>query len=291
MIYNEDAYYTGYARNVRTFGGGSKGAYTALVFDTIAGLIRDKGIGEIANNTLLDMLGGSKPTLLAAIDLVIKCGYFEKRCGDGRGNKSIYYITEKGKENCPFMREKGSKIFTKRVKNFNEKGKEIYPLNKELNKELKESGGDTREAVSPTLSITTPQNFEEMEDFNLFWEKYPGEPEWSWRKEECENVWRYMSAEWRGKLVELAKAGKRYRERENDDPFWYLRNYAGQEAPAELPFLRQGTQKFIKWQNDNISKGNRMCLIHFEGRVANCLYSDLETMVKAGAKVLNDNWR
>ena len=44
MIYNEDAYYTGYYRNVRALG-----AIPALVFDTICGLIRDNGIGEIAN--------------------------------------------------------------------------------------------------------------------------------------------------------------------------------------------------------------------------------------------------
>lgn len=163
MIYNEDAYYTGYARNVRTFGGGSKGAYAALVFDTIAGLIRDNGIGEIANSTLLDMLGGTKPTLLAAIDLIISVGYLEKKCGDGRGNKSIYYITEKGKENCPFMSEKGSKNFTKRVKNFNGKGKEILPINKELNKELNKN--------LSSFEVQSPSKDEREEDKEIFIEE------------------------------------------------------------------------------------------------------------------------
>jgi DNA-binding transcriptional regulator GbsR (MarR family) len=156
MIYNEDAYYTGYYRNVRALG-----AIPALVFDTIAGLVREDGIGEIANSTLMEILGCSKPTLLAAIEKLINAGMVEKKQGDGRGNKCIYYITEKGKENCPFMREKGSKIFTKRVKKFYEKGKEICPINKELNKELKESGDVARAAHEHTLSNTTTTFFEE----------------------------------------------------------------------------------------------------------------------------------
>lgn len=160
MIYNKEAYYTGYARNVRTFGGGSKGAYTALVFDTIAGLIRDKGIGEVANKTLLDMLGGTKPTLLAAIELIISTGYLERNTSCGRGNKCIYYITEKGKENCPFMADKRSKNFTEKVKNFNEKGKEILPINKVLNKEI------NKESSSFEGNPQKPKMEEEEKIFN-----------------------------------------------------------------------------------------------------------------------------
>ena len=147
MIYNEDTYYVGYHRNVRAMG-----AIPALVFDTICGLLRENGIGEISNSTLCELLECSKPTLLNAIDKLIKSGYMEKRNGDGRGNKSIYYITEKGKENCPFMSKKGANFLTERVKKFNEKGKEILPINKVLNKEInKESSSFEGEPQKPKM--------------------------------------------------------------------------------------------------------------------------------------------
>ena len=99
MIRNEDAYYTGYYRNVRTLG-----AIPALVFDTICGMLRDRdGIGSISDDTLMEMLGlKSKPNFRKIIADLIKAGYIEKESGKGRGNISIYYITEKGSQNHPY---------------------------------------------------------------------------------------------------------------------------------------------------------------------------------------------
>lgn len=275
MIYNEEAYYTGYARNVRTFGGGSKGAYTALVFDTIAGLIRDKGIGEVANKTLLDMLGGTKPTLLAAIELIISTGYLERNTSCGRGNKCIYYITEKGKENCPFMTDKRSKNFTEKVKNFNEKGKEILPINKELNKELKEK----EETPTP--------NFETMEDFNPFWSLYPGDPDWTHEKESCERVWHTMPQNWRDNIVQQLQSGLRWRTKKDDNPYWYLRDYAGQTVRGELPYWRQGTAEHTKRLNEADKNGEAVIIMRFEGHLAFCLERDRDTMESAGAEFLS----
>ena len=175
-----------------------------------------------------------------------------------------------------------------------EKGVNFTPINKGENKEInKESGGDNaHEARDPhALSDTTPLNFENMEDFNLFWEMYPGDPNWNGEKENCERVWFAMSQEWRDRLIQQLRDGKRWRVRENDNPYWYLKNYNGEAVKGELPFIRQGTVAFDKWHSSNEAAGIRMCLLHFDGRVACCLYSDLQTMVDAGAKVLNDNWK
>ena len=276
MIYNEDAYYTGYARNVREFGGGSKGSYIALVFDTIAGLIRETGTGEVANSTILDMYGGSAPTLRDAISVLISKGYLDRKSGDGRGNKSVYIITKKGKENCPFMQEKGEKIFPKRGKNFSIKGKESFTLNKELNKELKE-----REETP------TPANLV-MEDFLLFCELYPVDPVWSHEKDACERVWSVMENTLREKLLDQLKNGKRWRVRENDNPYWYLKDYTGQDAKVELPFVWNGDKQITRW----IQQGEKVIvMLYQEGDKKGCIYcleKDRGVMEVAGAKYLRN---
>lgn len=285
MIHNEDAYYTGYYRNVRALG-----AIPALVFDTIAGLLRaSDGIGLISNSTLCDLLGCTKPTLLNAIDKLIRAGYIEKENGDGRGNKSIYYIMEKGKENIPFMAEKGSKNLTERVKKFNEKGKEILPNKKSINKELnKESGGVTHDAQHAPLSTTTPKNFENMDDFNDWWESDFGKThDWDWRKPECERAWHAMQQNWRDNLVQMAKRGERWRKKDGDDPFWYIQNYAGQSAQRELPYMRQGTLKFSRWLDEQERAGRKIAIMRYEGSLAYCLTSDVELMESAGAQFLS----
>lgn len=283
MIYNEDAYYTGYFRNVRELG-----AIPALVFDTICGLIRETGIGEIANNTLMEFLGiKSKRTLIDAINKIVEAGYIEKKNGDGRGNKCIYYITEKGAENVPFMNEKGCRKYTKRVQILHEKGAENAPINKVLNKELKESGGVTHDAQHAPLSDTTPQNFEKMEDFNLFWSLYPDAAQWESEKENCERIWHAMSQDWRDNLVQQLQRGEMWRKRKNDNPYWYLKNYNGETAPVELPFYRQQSAKFGKWYNENIEAGRKMALLRYEGTLAYCLEQDVPTMKEAGAAFLS----
>ena len=153
MIYNEDAYYKGYYRNVRALK-----AVPALVFDTICGLLGDNTSGEIANGTLRDLLGVSKQCILDAIDKIQVAGYIEYKNGKGCGNKSMFTITEKGLKNIPFIDKKRSKKETEKVQNLDEKGTEIRPINKELNKELKER----EETPTPAQVV--------MEDFLLFCE-------------------------------------------------------------------------------------------------------------------------
>ena len=282
MIRNEDTYYFGYHRNVREMG-----AVPALVFDTICGLIRETGIGEIANSTLMDLLGiKSKRTLIDAIDKIIEKGFIEKRNGDGRGNKSIYYITEKGAENIPFMAEKGCRNYQKRVQILHEKGAENAPINTELNKELKERGGNTREAVSPTLSIPPTKNLKEMEDFNLFWELFKGDEHFAHEKENCERVWILMQADWRAKILQQLRDGVRWCNKAN--PVWYLRDYKGQDVQTGLPYWRQGVAAHTQRIEESKRSGRKIVMMRYEGSLAFCWSSDRETMERAGATYIRD---
>ena len=293
MIKNENTYCKVQHKIVRELG-----AWEAVVYGTIADILRKKdGYGNVSNDTLINLIGRDKKSIYRWIDRLIDAGYLEKVGGKGRGNISIYYITKKGGNMTPFEEEKRGQIDTEKGANMTKKGGEMPPLNTGENKEInKESGGETRVPVDvpaslPALSDTTPLNFENMEDFNLFWEMYPGDPNWQGEKENCERVWFAMPQEWRDKLIQQLRDGKRWRVRENDNPYWYLKNYSGEDVKGELPFLRQGTVEFEKWHSKNVASGVRMCLLHFRERVAYCLYSDLQTMVDAGAKVLNDNWK
>ena len=288
MIYNEEAYYTGYYRNVRALG-----AVPALVFDTIVGLLRTNVSGEIATSTIQELLGvKDKRTISNAINDLIAAGWIERTEGNGRGKKSIYTITEKGAKNVPFNTEKGYKKCTERVQKMHEKGAKIPPLNKELNKELKESGNDTRETCTPPLSNTTPQNFENMENFNLWFELFTGGSEWQHEKENCERVWFSMTQQWRDNLVQMAQNGLRWRKRENDNPYWYLKNYNGEVAQVELPYFRQGTKKFEDWYNNNRLTRTKMALMRYREpgdrddapTLAYCLATDMQTMMDAGAE-------
>ena len=292
VIKNEDTYCKVQHKIVRELG-----AWEAVVYGTIADILRKKdGYGNVSNDTLISLIGRDKKSIYRWIDRLVNAGYLEKVSGDGRGNISIYYVTKKGGEMPPFKEEKGGQIDTKRVANMTEKGGEMPPINTGINKEIKESDGVLRETQSPTLSNTTPQIFKNMEnfikeDFECFWMLYPGDPNWQMEKENCERVWFAMSQEWRDRLIQQLRDGKRWRVRENDNPYWYLRNYNGEVVKSELPYMRQGTTAFEKWCNSNKAAGVRMCLLHFEEHVAYCLYSDLQIMVDAGANVLNDNWK
>ena len=268
MIYNEDAYYQGYYRNVRALG-----AIPALVFDTICGLIREKGIGEISNSTLLEMLGiKSKNTLNDAIDKIIKAGYIEQIKGNGRSKKCTYYLTEKGSKNAPFMNKKGVRICTERGQNLTEKGSENDPINTELNKELKEKG------ETPTLI---------MNDFEIFWKAFPGSPEFDYDKEKCKKVWSLMCEEWRAKLIAMAQNGLRWRTKENDKPIFYLRDYTGQDAHVELPFVRQGSKTFARFISDHEHK-DTICIMRYEGSLAYCLEDAKQQMLNAGAEFIRN---
>ena len=63
-------------------------------------------------------------------------GYLEKVGGRGRGNISIYYVTKKGGNMTPFNEEKRGQIDTEKGANMTEKGGEMPPINKGINKEI-----------------------------------------------------------------------------------------------------------------------------------------------------------
>lgn len=311
MIYNENAYYTGYYRNVRTLG-----AIPALVFDTIAGFIRDNGIGEIPNNTICELLGITPTGLRGIVKRLINEGYIEKQSGDGRGNKCIYYITEKGKLCCPFMSlkretelpvygQKGGTMLPlyeqkgvmelpvygqKRGNGVTIKGKRGYPLNKELNTD--NSGGETRYTrdTPPHTTTTTFEN-SEKKDFEEFWEKYPEAKLYPQEKEICQKEWDKMCPEWRENILQQLRSGKRWRPargNDGDNPIWYLRNYAGQDMRGELPFMRQGTMQFSEWLEDAERRGVKVSLTRYDGELAYCYTSDLPTMIASGAEFIRN---
>lgn len=290
MIKNEETYCVVYHKIVRELG-----AMEAVIYSTIVSLLRrSDGIGEVSNQTIMDMCGiNNKMSLNRYLNKLIETGYIEKREGKGRGNISIYYITKKGNNLLPIKSEKGNKNDTEKVTKMSEKGNNLLPINKGENKEInKESGGDMRTgAQSPTLSDTTQQKIDNMEDFKEWWDLFTGGTEFQSERENCERVWYSLQQNWRDNLVQMAKNGMRWRRRENDNPYWYLKNYNGETVKSELPYLRQGTAAFEKWRSSNEAAGIRMCLLHFEERVAYCLHSDLQTMLNAGARLLNDNWK
>lgn len=293
MIKNEDTYCIIQHKIVRELG-----AWEAVVYGTIANLLRKTdGIGEVSNQTIMDMCGIKRASFFRYISTLIESGYIEKRSGDGRGNISIYYITKKGLNLIPFSSKKGSQNETERVSKMNEKGLNLIPINKGENKEInKESGDDMHaSAQSHTLS-TTPQNFKNMEDFNLWFELFTGGSEWQHEKENCERVWFGMTQQWRDNMVQMAQNGLRWRKRENENPYWYLKNYNGEVAQVELPYLRQGTKEFENWYNGNLASGTKMVLMRYRKQgdrddaptLAYCLETDKQIMLDSGAEYLRD---
>ena len=294
MIKNEDTYCIVQHKIVRELG-----AWEAVVYGTIANLLRKTdGIGEVSNQTIMDMCGIKRASFFRYISTLIESGYIKKISGDGRGNISIYYITKNGLNLIPFSSKKGSQNETERVSKMNEKGLNLIPINKDINKEInKESGDDMHaSAQSHTLSNTTPQNFKNMEDFNLWFELFTGGSEWQHEKENCERVWFGMTQQWRDNLVQMAQKCLRWRKRENDNPYWYLKNYNGEVAQVELPYLRQGTKEFEDWYYGNLASGTKMVLMRYRKqgdrddapKLAYCLETDKQIMLDAGAEYLRD---
>ena len=214
----------------------------------------------------------------------------------------------KGDKMTTFSEEKGGQNDPKRGTNLPIKGDKMTPINKGENKEInKESGGDNAHDAReiPTLSTTTTffekeeinnQNKNTMDDFKAFWELYPGDPEWSHEKEACERAWYATQTSWRDKLTQQLKQGLRWRpidktNPERNNPLWYIKNYSGEDAQGDLPFMRQGTVKFGNWAERNRTNGIRMCITRYDGALAYCLYSDLQTMLSAGAELINDDWK
>lgn len=293
MIKNEDTYCIIHHKIVRELG-----AWEAVVYGTIANLLRKTdGYGNVSNDTLINLIGRDKKSIYRWIDRLVDAGYLDKVGGKGRGNISIYYITKKGGNMTPFKEEKRGQIDTEKGANMTEKGGEMPPINKGENKEInKESGDDMHASAQSHALSTTPQNFKNMEDFNLWFELFTGGSEWQHEKENCERVWFGMTQQWRDNLVQMAQNGLRWRKRENDNPYWYLKNYNGEVAQVELPYLRQGTGKFENWYCRNLAYRKKMVLMRYREQgdrddaptLAYCLETDKQIMLDAGAEYLRD---
>lgn len=293
MIKNEDTYCIIHHKIVRELG-----AWESVVYGTIANLLRKTdGYGNVSNDTLINLIGRDKKSIYRWIDRLVDAGYLDKVGGKGRGNISIYYITKKGGNMTPFKEEKRGQIDTEKGANMTEKGGEMPPINKGENKEInKESGDDMHASAQSHALSTTPQNFKNMEDFNLWFELFTGGSEWQHEKENCERVWFGMTQQWRDNLVQMAQNGLRWRKRENDNPYWYLKNYNGEVAQVELPYLRQGTKEFENWYNGNLASGTKMVLMRYRKQgdrddaptLAYCLETDKQIMLDAGAEYLRD---
>lgn len=265
MIKNEETYCVVPHKIVREIG-----AYEAIVFGTIYTLLRKtNGVGEVKNETLMELCGiTNKMSLSRYIRKLIESGYVEKREGKGRGNISIYYVTEKGNNLLPIKTKKGNKNDIEKVTKMSEKGNNLLPLytiNEDINKEInKEEDGNMREAQFPSTTTTFFNNSEKenlMEHFEEFWSMYPYAKEFATEKENCERVWYSMPKEWKDRLLAQLKQGKLWRnKKEPDNPYWYLKDYNGAVVNFDLPIIRQGTQEFINWLNKAERNNENVCL-------------------------------
>lgn len=216
MIFKEDTYCTVPHKIVREIG-----AFEAIVFATIAGLLRKSdGIGEVSNQTLMEMCGiNNKMSLFRYIGKIIQAGYIEKRSGDGRGNISIYYITEKGNNLLPFNNKKGNKNDIKRVTILNEKGNNLLPIYKDNNKDNNKGGEYARYAhMSPS---PTPIKIEDNL-FLYFWSIYPYANSYPHEQEECYKYWQQKSEIEKDSIIAGIEQ-KKFKSLKN--PIFFLREF------------------------------------------------------------------
>lgn len=282
MIKNEDTYCTVQHKIVRELG-----AWEAVVYGTIANLLRKTdGIGEVSNQTIMDLCGMSKKSLLRYIDTLIESGYIEKRGGNGRGNISIYYITKKGVNLIPFSKEKGCQNGTKRVSKMDEKGVNFTPINKGINKEINKenslSSFDGSKAAKEeedkifiekeniNNSVISPEDEQKaLEDVkNLFAQDEIGNEtkssfaEW-WKlfnpdeDQKCKykvalSEWNRMEENWRAAAIELLQKGAKPIER---NPYFFLQHF----SPVKY-FLNEREQ-YQAWK-DRI----QLCSVRWNGK-------------------------
>ena len=285
MIYNDDAYYTGFYRTVRELG-----AVPALVFNTIAGLLTD-GIGEVSNNTICEFIGISERYLIPIVKKLIAEGYIEKKGGNGRGNISIYYLTKKGEQNVPFYEQKRVNKMSKKGEQNVSKGRTkctpfIYNNNTGIN-----TGGKNVYAGAPAPAPTTTPT---QEDFFKFWSLFCPDTSHDQDKENCFAVWQSMSEDSRKTLLNELLAGRRYKK--TDNPYWYLKDW--KDPLPFVPLSKQGTPEFTQWYNDAHAAGKLLCIIRYpvdpeqpldKAPLAYCLPENLGKMEAAGAILIRDN--
>ena len=266
MIYNEDTYYVGYHRNVRAMG-----AVTALVFDTIAGMVANSD-GIISNEGIAELLGVTEKYVRGQIAALVQMGYIDKVAGNGRGKKTTYILTEKGEQNAPLYAQKGG---TKPPK----KGEQNDPLinnNKDNNRDLIR--------VRENTTAEKKEKINSMKDFNLFWSSFIVDADHENERDRCERVWQYMPDDKQQAILDELETGKK--SIQTKSPYVYLYNWK-----EPLRFMRQGTKAFDKWAKENSDAGNRICMVRYDDHLAWCLAEDLPKMMDAGAELINGDWK
>ena len=279
MIKNEDTYCIVQHKIVRELG-----AWEAVVYGTIANLLRKTdGIGEVSNQTIMDLCGMSKKSLLRYIDTLIESGYIEKRGGNGRGNISIYYITKKGVNLIPFSKEKGCQNDTKRVSKMDEKGVNFTPINKGINKELNKNlssfevqspSKDEREEDKILIekeNINNPEDEQKaLEDvknlfaqdeignetkssFAEFWKLFNPDDDQKCKYKVALSEWNRMEENWRAAAIALFQRGARTNER---NPYFFLQHFRPTKyflnEREQYDAYKQGTQLCrVRWNNDS----------------------------------------
>ncbi|MBO5369009.1 helix-turn-helix domain-containing protein [Methanocorpusculum sp.] len=284
MIKNEETYCTVQHKIVRELG-----AWEAVVYATIASLLhKTDGIGEVSNQTLIDLCGVNKKSLSRYIATLIEAGYIEKREGVGRGNISIYYITKKGDKMTPFNNEKRGQNVPEKGTKKTIKGDKMTPLNKGINKEINKEYLSSFEVQSPSndereeeilieenkhKSEITPEDENEAVEavkslfaadeekiapetkssFAEFWKLFAPDEKQQCKYKVALKYWNDEIPEnWRAAAIELLRRGARPNQ---DNPYFFLQHFSPVkyflDEREQYTAYKQGVQLCsVRWNRD-----------------------------------------
>ena len=285
MIKNEETYCTVQHKIVRELG-----AWEAVVYGTIANLLRKTdGYGNVANQTLMDLIGKDKRSISRWIDELIKAGYLEKISGKGRSNISIYYITKKGDNMSPFKEEKRGQKCTEKGTNMHEKGDDMSPINKDINKEINKEYLSSFEVQSPSndereeekilieenkhKSEITPEDEkaaveavknlfaadqekiapETKSNFAEFWKLFAPDERQQCKYKVALKYWNdEMPENWRAAAIELLRRGIKPNQ---DNPYFFLQHFSPAnyflDEREQYQAYKQGVQLCsVRWNRD-----------------------------------------
>ena len=265
------------------------GAWEAVVYATIASLLhKTDGIGEVSNQTLIDLCGVNKKSLSRYIATLIEAGYIEKREGVGRGNISIYYITKKGDKMTPFNSEKRGQNVPEKGTKKTIKGDKMTPLNKGINKEINKEYLSSFEVQSPSndereeeilieenkhKSEITPEDENEAVEavkslfaadeekiapetkssFAEFWKLFAPDEKQQCKYKVALKYWNDEIPEnWRAAAIELLRRGARPNQ---DNPYFFLQHFSPVkyflDEREQYTAYKQGVQLCsVRWNRD-----------------------------------------
>lgn len=266
------------------------GAWEAVVYSTIANLLRKSdGIGEVSNQTLMEMCGVNRKSLSRYIATLIEAGYIEKRSGDGRGNISIYYVTKKGDNLTPFKDKKGGQNDPERGTKCPIKGDKMTPINKGYNKEINKEylssfevqspSNDEREeerilieekehkseitqedenaaveAVKSLFAADEEKNTPETKSsFAEFWKLFNPSEDQKCKYKVALKVWNEdMEENWRVAAIELLRRGAKPQQ---DNPYFFLQHFSPVkyflDEREQYQAYKQGVQLCsVRWNRD-----------------------------------------